>query len=108
MLLPRQFLAAGFLRRHEDLHLRERERQETEILQEPAPCGQGIRRRVRNGLIMHTAAVGVAQKEDQEEGIDEEHILDRVVLFLAALIGLKLAKVSYGATANLKRQFWCC
>ena len=57
---------------------------------------------------MDTAAVGVTQKEDQEEGIDEEHIFDRVVLFLAFLMGLKLAKVSYGATANLKRQFWCC
>ena len=32
LLLPRQFLAAGFLGRHEDHHLRERERQESQIL----------------------------------------------------------------------------
>ncbi len=32
LLLPRQLLAAGFLGRHEDLDLRECERQETEIL----------------------------------------------------------------------------
>jgi len=32
LLLPRQLLAAGFLGRHEDHHLRERERQEAEIL----------------------------------------------------------------------------
>src|SRR5262245_49823259 len=31
-----QLLAAGFLRRHEDLHLGQRERQEPQILQEPA------------------------------------------------------------------------
>ncbi len=31
-LLPCQLLAAGFLGRHEDLHLREREREEAEIL----------------------------------------------------------------------------
>ena len=36
-LLPRQLLAAGFLGRHEDYHLRKRERQEPQILQEPAP-----------------------------------------------------------------------
>jgi hypothetical protein len=34
---------------------------------------------------MRTAAVGVAQKEDDEQGIDERDILDGVVLFLAAL-----------------------
>ncbi len=34
---------------------------------------------------MDAAAVGVAQKEDQEEGIDEQDICDGVVLFLAAI-----------------------
>src|SRR5262245_26409109 len=33
---------------------------------------------------MDTAAVGVAQKEDDEERIDEQDIFDGVVLFLAA------------------------
>ena len=33
VLCSRQLLAAGFLGRHEDLHLRERERQEARILQ---------------------------------------------------------------------------
>src|SRR3989449_8915632 len=38
---------------------------------------------------MHAAAVGVAQKEDQEEGIDEQDVFDGVVLFLAAItVGL--------------------
>jgi len=32
VLLQRQLLAAGFLGRHEDHHLRERERQESQIL----------------------------------------------------------------------------
>ncbi len=84
-LLPRQLLAPGFLRRHEDLDLRQRERQEAQVLQQPTPGGQGIRRRVGNRLIMDAAAVGVAQKEDREEGIDEQDIFDRVVLFLAAI-----------------------
>ena len=34
---------------------------------------------------MGTAAVGVAQKEDEEERIDEQDIFDRVISFLAAI-----------------------
>jgi len=34
---------------------------------------------------MDTAAVGVAQKEDREEGIDEQDIFDGVIAFLAAI-----------------------
>ena len=34
---------------------------------------------------MGAAAVGVADKEDHEEGIDEQDIFDHVVLFLAAI-----------------------
>jgi hypothetical protein len=34
---------------------------------------------------MDTAAVGVAQKEDDEQGIDQQDIFDDVVFFLAAL-----------------------
>ncbi len=88
-LLPRQLLAPGFLRRHEDLDLRQRERQEAQVLQQPTPGGQGIRRRVGNGLIMDVTTVGVAQKEDDEQRIDEQDIFDRVVLFLPAItVGL--------------------
>jgi len=34
---------------------------------------------------MDTAAVGVAQKEDREEGIDQQDIFDGVVLFLPTI-----------------------
>src|SRR3989449_10184173 len=34
---------------------------------------------------MDATAVGVAEKEDGEEGIDEQDIFDRMVLFLTAL-----------------------
>ena len=70
LLLPRELLAAWFLGRHEDRHLRERKSQEAQILQQPAPRRQGIRRRVSNGLIMGAAAIGVTEKEDDEQGID--------------------------------------
>jgi len=84
-LFQRELLAAWFLGRHEDLHLGERKRQEAQILQEPAPRGQGIGCGIGNRLIMDAAAIGVAQKEDREEGIDEQDIFYRVVLFLAAI-----------------------
>jgi hypothetical protein len=85
LLRQRQLLAAGFLGRHQDLDLGEREREEAQILQQPAPRGQGIRRRVSNGLIMDAAAIGVTEKEDEEQGIDQQDIFDRVVFFLAAI-----------------------
>src|SRR5262249_50093470 len=34
---------------------------------------------------MHAAAVGVAQKEDEKQGVDQEHIFYRMVSFLAAI-----------------------
>src|SRR5262249_20305857 len=38
-----------------------------------------------NAQIMGTAAVGVAQKEDDEQGIDQQDIFDGVVLFLPTI-----------------------
>src|SRR5712691_2716704 len=88
-LLQGEILATGFLGRHEDLHLGQRERQEAQLLQQPTPGGQGIRRRVGNRLLMDAAAVGVAQKENDEQRIHEQDIFDRVVLFLPAItVGL--------------------
>src|SRR5205807_9570303 len=34
---------------------------------------------------MHTATVGVTEKEDREEGIHEQDIFDRMILFLPAI-----------------------
>jgi hypothetical protein len=34
---------------------------------------------------MHVAAIGIAEEEDDEQGIDEQDILDGVVFFLAAI-----------------------
>jgi len=77
--------AARLLGRHEDLHLRERERQEAQILQEPAPRGQGRGRRLGKPLVVDVAFTGVTEKEDREGRIDHQDIVHRVVFFLAAL-----------------------
>src|SRR5262249_10869992 len=41
--------------------------------------------KLRDAQIMHTATVGVTEKEDREEGIHEQDVFDGVVLFLAAI-----------------------
>jgi hypothetical protein len=42
---------------------------------------------------MDTAAVGVAQKEEDEERIDEQDIFDGVVSFLAAITRLLFSSI---------------
>jgi|SRR4030095_6766067 hypothetical protein len=63
---------------------------ESVIARKPDPARASFQRArdrfgIGNRLIMDAAVIGVAQKEDREEGIDEQDIFDRVVLFLAAL-----------------------
>ena len=69
LLLQGQLRTAWLLRRHEDLHLRERERQEAQILQQPTPSREWVGGGLSDAQIMDTAAVGVAQKEDDEERV---------------------------------------
>src|SRR6266849_4847304 len=42
---------------------------------------------------MDAAAIGVTEKEDDEQGIDQEHIFYRMVLFLAAITLLLFSRV---------------
>ena len=92
-LRAREGPAPWLARRHDDLHLVERERQEAEILEQPTARGQGVRGGIGNPLIVGTARVGLTQKEDHERGVDQEHVFDRVVLFLAAIIARLLSRI---------------
>ena len=69
LLLQGQFLTAWLLRRHEDLYVGQRERQEAQILQQPTPGRERVGGGLRNAQIMHMAAAGVTEKEDDEQGI---------------------------------------
>ena len=64
VLLEAQLRTAGLLRRHEDHHLRERERQKAQILQQPTTSREWVGGGLNDAQIMNTAAVGLAQKED--------------------------------------------
>src|SRR3989441_9118211 len=85
LLLPRELLATRLLGWHEDRHLGQRKRPEAQILQQPAPSRSGIRRRVSDGLLMDATSRGVAEEEDDEQGIHSQDVFDGVVFFLAAL-----------------------
>jgi hypothetical protein len=85
LLLPCQLLSSWLLGRHEDFHVGQRKGQEAQILQQPTASRERVGSGLCNAQIMGTAAVGVAQKEDDEQSIDEQDILDGVIFFLAAL-----------------------
>src|SRR5215475_12848321 len=92
-LLQGQLPTAGLLRWHEDLHVGQCERQEAQILQQPTPGRERVGSGFRNAQIMSTAAIGIAQKEDCEEGIDEQDIFDCVVFLLPAITLLLFNRV---------------
>jgi hypothetical protein len=72
---------------------RERERQEAQILEQPAPCRQGIGGGIRHALIVGTARIGLTQEENREPGIDQEQVVDRVARFLAAITARLLSGI---------------
>ena len=96
VLLQGQLRTAWLLRRHQDFALRERAGQEAQSLQQPTPGWQWVGGGLRDAQIMDTAAVGVAQKKDDEPGIDEQDVLERVVFFLPA-IAVRLCRRGLGA-----------
>jgi hypothetical protein len=81
------------LGRHDHLDLREHERQEAQILEQPAPRGQRVRGPIGNLLIVGTAGMGLTQKEDRERGVDQQHVFDRRVFFLAAITARLLSRI---------------
>ena len=54
-------------------------------MQQPTPGRERGGSGLRDAQIMDPTAVGVAQKEDDEQGIDEQDIFHGVVFFLAAI-----------------------
>src|SRR5215470_17647907 len=64
LLLQGQLRTAWLLRRHEEFHLRERERQEAQLLQQPTPSWEWVGGCLSDAQVMDTATVGGAQQED--------------------------------------------
>jgi len=81
--------------------LRERDGQAAQLLQQPTPSRERVGGSLRDAQIMGTAAVGVAQKEDREEGLDQQDIFDGVVFLLPALTRLLFNRVLGADDASL-------
>jgi hypothetical protein len=79
--------------RHDDFHPVEREGQEAEILEQPAPRRQGIRGGIEHALIVGTARIGLTQKEKREYGVDQQYFFHRMAFFLAARIARLLSRI---------------
>jgi len=69
LLLQGQLRTAWLLRRHQDLYLGERERQEAQTLQQPTPSREGVGAGLCDAQIMGAAAIGVTEEEDDEQSI---------------------------------------
>jgi hypothetical protein len=92
-LRPCEGPAPGLPRRHDDLDVGQRERQEAEILAQPAPRRQRVRGHLGHPLIVGAAGIGLTQQEDREGRVDQQHVFHRMVCFLAAIIARLLSRI---------------
>ena len=51
---------------------------------------------------MDMATIGIAEEEDEEERVDEEHIFDRMVFFLPAITRRLFSRVLGADDASLR------
>src|SRR5262245_43766697 len=68
----------------------------------PLPAGRGVGGGLRDAQIMDTATVGVAQKEDEEQGIDQQDIFYRMISFLTALTLFLFSRVLRADDASFR------
>ena len=78
---------------HDDLDLVECEGQEAQILEQPTARRQRIRGGIGHPLVMSAPGIGITQKEDRECVVDQQHIVHRMALFLAAIIARLLSRI---------------
>jgi hypothetical protein len=93
LLCTRERTASRLPGRHDDLNLVECERLEAQILEQAAPRGQGVGRRLGNPLIMGAASIGLTEKEDRQRRVDQQHIFHRVAFLLAAITARLLSRI---------------
>jgi hypothetical protein len=92
-LLDRELFASRLLGGHEGGHSIEGESLEAQILQELTARRQRIGRAIGNFLIMPLSLNRLAQKENFQGLVDQQHVFHRVFLFLAAVIELLIIRV---------------
>jgi hypothetical protein len=89
----RQGSSSRFPGRHDGFHLVQGERHEAKILEQPAACGQGVRRGLGNPLVVSAPRIGRTQEEDGERRIDQQHIFHCMAFLLAAITARLLSRI---------------
>jgi hypothetical protein len=89
----RQGSSSRFADRHDGFHLVQGEREEAQILEQPAARGQRVRRGIGNPLVMSAPRIGGTQKENGERGIDQQHIFHRMAFLLTAITARLLNRI---------------
>jgi hypothetical protein len=92
-LRTRESPTAGFPRWPDDRDGVQCARQEAEILEQPAPCGQRVRGHLGTPRIMDAAGIGLTQQEHREGRVDQPHVFPRLVVFLAAITARLLSRI---------------
>src|SRR6266516_4562434 len=89
----RQGSSSRFTGWHEGFHVVKGERQEAEILEQPAACGQGVRGGLGNALIMGAPGIGLTEKDNRQRGVDQQHVFHCMAFFLAAITARLLSRI---------------
>lgn len=86
LLFVRQLPPAWLLVRLRNPDAIKREALKSKVLEQFAPVRQGIRRGIRNRLIVGTPLVGITQELDAARFVGKQHVLHGMSLFLAAIM----------------------
>jgi hypothetical protein len=81
---------------HDDLHVVERERPESQSLEHATPRGSGRRGGLGNPLLMGAPGLGVTETEAREDRVEQQHVFHGMAVFLAAITA-RLLNRSLGA-----------
>ena len=100
-LFVRQRPTARFLERRNTFNPVEHKGQKAKILQEDASCWQGIGCSIGNALVMHASCIGVAQKQNRDQGVDQQHVFHAMAFFLAAIAAFLFIRVLGARDASL-------
>lgn len=100
-LLRCKLLSTRFLYGHDSFHPIEGKSLEAQILQKMAARWQRIWSSIGDFLVVHLSLGRVTQKDDAQSFIDQEHVFDGMLLFLAAVIELLITRVLGARDASL-------
>ena len=93
LLLVCQLSPAWFLVRRPTRHSFQAKGLKSEILKQLASLWQRIGRSIGNPLIVDTALIRIAEKQDGQHRINQQQVLERMILLLAAIAAFLFSSI---------------